>query len=161
MRLRRIALAIGLALALVACAVAPAAAQVGLTTFVAKRPGLLIRIKVLRHQIRFTELGATVVCAGTGPKPGYVDIREWGTFGFGIKRSADFEKQEYEHFGGAEEFFWRLEGEVRGNRIVGEYTAREERFKAGESLPRCGTRSPKGLPLRFVAHRVSGPRWHP
>lgn len=152
-------------MALLACAVAlvpaPAASeQAGLTTFVAKRAGLKIRLEIRRQQIRLTEMGASLVCEGNGTAAGDDGIRLWGTFGFGIKRSGHFQKQEYEHFGAAAEYFWRLEGVVRGNRIVGTYTAREERFRDGEALPPCGTRSPLGLPLRFVAHRVSGPRWH-
>jgi hypothetical protein len=158
MRLRRKALAIGLAVVVLSGAAVPAAAQAGLTTFVAKRPGLQIRFKVRRHQIVFTELGVYVVCKGSGPKAGSVTLNQWGTFGSGIHRSGHIEKQEYEHFASGE-FFWRVEGQVRRNRIVGRYTAWEERLDEEEWLPRCGTRSLRGLPVRFVAHRVSGPPW--
>lgn len=143
-----------------ACVAAPAAAQAGLTTFIAKRPGLLIRIKVRRHQIVFTELGAFVICKRLGPEAGSINLNEWDNE-FGVRHFGRFRKSEFESYEGSGFYFWRLEGKVRHNRIVGRYTAWEERLGEEEWLPRCGTRSPKGLPMRFVAHRVSGPRWHP
>lgn len=50
--------------------------------------------------------------------------------------------------------FLRLAGRVRANRIVGEYRG----FESGPE--RCGTWTPHGETIHFVARRVSGPPWN-
>lgn len=139
----------------------PIASAADGTLFIAKRPGLLVRIRAEGPFIRSTVVNSRVHCADGTVAGGSSLAASWFD-AFRIGRKGQFEKGEWESWESTGTYFWRLSGLVRGNRIVGQYRAWEETLSLDEEgwLPRCGTRSPKGLPMRFVARRVAGPRWH-
>lgn len=151
-------------LAAIACLVAlpgAAAAQQPLTVFLAKRPGLEIKITVQGHHIVGTSTISKVHCeedGGSGWGTGTLD--EWGKR-FPIGPKGGFRRRVEESYEGSGSYFWALNGHVWANRIVGLYSAREELLGEEEWLPACGTKSEDGHSLRFSAHRVSGPPWRP
>ena len=157
--------------ALIACAllfVAPASgerpeptrsarAQAPVTVYRASPPGLLVKLWVSGQKIIGSETGSRVKCEGGGSGAGSISSRGWKRFP--IAPDGRFERQARESYEGSGDYFLALSGQVRPNRIVGEYRAWEERMGEEEFFPRCGTVTPRGLDMHFVAHRVDGPPW--
>ena len=143
---------------ILACSVSPAAGNVAATTFVAHRHSLFVRIVVHGHRVVATKTGSTVHCEDGGRKFGSVSLTGWNDR-VRIGRRGGFAKHKHESFEGLWDYAWRLDGEVRRDRIVGTFAAREWRLNNDESRSHCGTRAARGLPMRFIAHRVSGPSW--
>lgn len=130
------------------------------TLFVAKRPGLLIKLWVGPKSILGSTTYSRLRCEGGFSAPGSVDTVE-GYSNFPLRPGGFFQKRESESYEGAGSYFWALSGRVRPNRIIGSYTAWEELGgEEGDFPPRCGTLFPRGRPRHFVARRVAGPRWH-
>lgn len=129
------------------------------TTYVVKRKDLRIAIAVSGRRILATETGSVVHCGGGGVEYGSITSQGWNDFP--VKRSGRFKKATMEGYEDDGDYFTELSGTVHRNRIVGSYRAWEERIGGEEEgwLPRCGTKTPKGEPLSFVARRVSGPPW--
>lgn len=128
------------------------------TEFVAKRPGLLIKLWVGSREILGSVTYSRLKCEGGSEEPGSINYIE-GYRHFPLRPGGYFKKRVYESYEGSGSYFWGLSGRVRPNRIVGAYEAWEERSGEEEFFPRCGTLSPRGLPRHFVAHRVAGPPW--
>lgn len=129
-----------------------------LTLFVAERPDLHLKLLVGPRRIVETVAGSRVHCEGGSTEQGSITSRPWGSFRIG--RHGGFEKSSWEAYEGDGDYFTGFRGRVRRNRIVGYYRAWEERTGEEEFFPRCGTVSPRGEEMRFVAHRVEGPPWH-
>lgn len=129
------------------------------TTYAVKRKGLTIAIAVSGRRILATETGSVVHCGGGSVEYGSITSQGWRRFPVG--RSGHFKKATMEGYEDDGDYFLELSGTVHRNRIVGAYRAWEERLGGEEEgwLPRCGTKTPKGEPLAFVARRVSGPPW--
>ena len=127
------------------------------TTFVVKRKDLGIAIVVRGRRIVATETGSVVHC-GDGRRE-YGSITSQGWRRFPVSRSGRFKKSSMEGYEDDGDYFFELSGTVHRNRIVGHYRAWEERIGGEEEgwLPRCGTKSPRGEPIRFVARRAGGP----
>ncbi len=129
------------------------------TLFVARRPGLLIKLWVGPNGILGSTTGSKLRCEGGYSAPGSITTVE-SYSNFPLRRGGLFKKSVSESYEGGGSYFWSLTGRVHPNRIVGRYTAWEELGgEEGDFPPRCGTRFPRGRPISFVAHRVAGPAW--
>jgi hypothetical protein len=134
-------------------------AKAPLTRFVAHRKGLDVALLVGPHEIVASSTSSLVHCEGGGKERGSVTDRGWK--GFRVRRDGEFHKASSEAFEGSGSYFMELRGRVHRNRVIGTYRSWEERLGEEEFFPRCGTRSPRGEEMRFVAHRVEGPPWRP
>lgn len=128
---------------------------VHLTIFRASRPGLNVKLWVGRNHIVGYSLSSRVRCKGGSEEQGSGAIAEGANIR--IRRSGIFRYTESESYEGGGTYFTGLEGKVHQNTVTGFYRAWEERSgEEGDFPPRCGTLSPRGRPIHFVAHRVSG-----
>lgn len=128
-----------------------------LTIFKAHRPGLTVILWVAPHEIVHTRTSSMVYCGGGSKEQGSITSQGWS--GFTVHHNGEFSRQEMESYEGSGSYFTGLSGQVRGNTARGEYRAWESRLGEEGWLPKCGTLSPRGLPMHFKAHRVHGPRW--
>jgi hypothetical protein len=129
-----------------------------LTIFRASRPGLNVKLWVGKNRIVGYKLSSRVRCQGGSEEQGSGTLAEGANIR--IRRSGIFRYRELESDEGSGTYFTGLQGEVRQNTVTGFYRAWEERSgEEGEFFPRCGTLSPRGRPIHFVAQRVSGPPW--
>jgi hypothetical protein len=129
-----------------------------LTTFRASRPGLDVKLWVAKGRIVGYDLSSRVKCEGGFEEQGSGSIAEGANIR--IRRGGFFKYSEWESYEDAGSYFTGLEGKVHRNSVRGYYRAWEERSgEEGEFPPKCGTLSPRSLPMFFVAHRVSGPPW--
>jgi hypothetical protein len=133
--------------------VAGAARRPQLVVYAAKRPGLNVRLAVRGSRIVSMAAGASLRCADGSRSGGYevsatrlaVPVGPDGRFRIGESESTE----------GAGSESFRLLGRIGPDRIVGTYSAWEEEDHL-PGTPRCGTRTPRGLPVAFAAHRISG-----
>lgn len=130
-----------------------------LTIYVARRPGLFVKLWVGPRSIVGIRASSIVRCEDGSKERGSVTSAEGA--GFVVHRNGWFRHQELEGYEGSGFYFMALSGRVRRNRVTGEYRAWEERMGEEDEgwLPRCGTLTPQGLSMYFVARRVSGPPW--
>jgi hypothetical protein len=128
------------------------------TVFVARRPSLEVKLWVDPWGIVFTRTGSLVRCEGGSKDHGSITSQAWTHFP--VNRRGEFGRGVEEAYEGSGRYFTALSGRVHANRVSGEYRAWEERLGEEEFFPRCGTRSFRGEPMRFSAHRVAGPPWH-
>ena len=131
---------------------------VSLTIFRASRPGLNVKLWVARRSIVGYDLSSRVKCEGGSEEQGSGAIAEGANIR--IRQNGIFKYSNFESYEGGGSYFAGLEGKVHRNTVRGFYRAWEERGgEEGEFPPRCGTLSPRGRPIHFVAHRISGPPW--
>lgn len=131
---------------------------VRLTIFRASRPGLNVKLWVGKHRIVGYDLSSRVRCEGGSEEQGSGTSRRGANIR--IRRSGIFRYTELESYEDGGSYFTGLEGKVHQSTVRGFYRAWEERSgEEGEFPPKCGTLSPRGRPIHFVAHRVSGPLW--
>lgn len=133
------------------------------TTYRTKSPGVSIKLFVQRSRIVVMQTSALLSCAGGFKEPSSISVSETR---IRIKPSGHFKYRKTEAFEDSGWYFTALAGQVRSNTTKGFYTAWEERDEGEEEEfgddsfgPRCGTRSPRGRAIRFVAYRVTGPPW--
>jgi hypothetical protein len=161
MGIRRTALLAAAFVLLASTAIAPAGeARQGapLTAFLAKRPGLEVKLWLDPWGIVATRTGSVVHCEDGSKEYGSITSQGWRHFP--VDRRGEFKRGVWEAYEGSGSYFTRLAGSARANSVVGEYTAWEQRTGEEEFFPKCGTRSFRGEPMRFRAHRVAGPPWH-
>lgn len=129
-----------------------------LTIFRASRPGLNVKLWVGGRRIVGYDLSSRVRCEGGSEEQGSGTIAEGAHIR--IRQKGIFRYSKWESYEDDGTYFIGLEGKVYRDAVRGFYRAWEERSgEEGEFPPRCGTLSPRGRPIHFVAHRVSGPPW--
>jgi hypothetical protein len=130
-----------------------------LTLFVAHRENLTVKLRIGPRRIAWTSSGSIVHCEGGRKEFGSISSQGWSAFR--VKANGEFQKSLLESYEGSGSYFTALHGWVHRNRVVGYYRAWEERLGEETFYPRCGTGSPRGEDMRFIAHRVEGPPWRP
>ena len=120
--------------------------------YLAKRHGLNVRIAIRGSWIVAITAGAALRCQD-GTRSGGFEVSDVD-LAIPIGRDGRFRAGESESIEGAGSESWHLRGRLAHGRIVGTWSASEEESHLPSAV-RCGTRMPRGLPLAFVAHRIT------
>jgi hypothetical protein len=179
MRTKPLTLLLGLAL-LAACSSTANAMPQGtppITTFRGYAPGLKISLSVSEGHIFYLDTHARVSCAN-GSEHWQLIAEGIPLHRIGIHRDGRFRYhgftpeegpistlitpkelgEDIEEGLSAPPLFEALTGRARPSSVVGRFRAWEGAAVGGHRLhSRCGTRTPEGRWVKFVAHRVSGP----
>jgi hypothetical protein len=129
----------------------PSSAAAEATVYRADRPGFHLKVRIAGNVVRAYSVRVLTKCAD-----GRTEISDEGLYGSGvaipIRPGGFFRLREHSPFDYA---FFDLRGRRSGGSITGEYRSWSQSVSEDEGFgPRCGTLTPRGRYVHFVARRV-------